>query len=71
MLFLFAEKKIPTAQMMVKMINEILMAKMIASAEAEANVIFPMVTATTVVTIAILRVWPMERLVAVIDEATL
>lgn len=57
--------------MMVKMMKEILIAKIIASAGAEANVIFPMVTATTVVTIAILRVWPMERLVAVMDEATL
>ena len=56
---------------MVKTINEILMAKMIASGDAEANVIFPMVTATTVVTIAMLRVWPMERLVAVIEDATL
>ena len=45
---------------MVKTINEILMAKMIASGDAEANVIFPMVTATTVVTIAMLRVWPVS-----------
>lgn len=54
----------------VNTIKETRMAKMIASSDAEFRVMFPTVTAMTAVTTAMLSVWPMERLVAVTEDAT-
>ena len=54
--FLFAEKKMPAVQKTVNIMKEIRIACRTATAEASARVIFPMVTATTVVTTAMLSV---------------
>ena len=54
--FLFAEKEMPAMQKTVNIMKEIRIACRTATAEASDRVIFPMVTATTVVTTAMLSV---------------